>query len=193
MERHLFDELVRYGPPALFLAQVLGLFGVPIPDEILLTIAGALVRQGTLDGPSTLVAAISGCMAGITLSYVLGRTICARVLCRIPGVRSDKIEHLREWFKRSGKWLLTFGYFVPGVRHVTAIAAGSAPLDFPAFATYAYPGAVLWSTTFLAAGYYAGDRAQQVAVVLREHLMVLGLALALLLMLYVIVQRRART
>src|SRR5205809_816430 len=115
MDPRLLDLLVRYGAPMLFLAQMLGIFGVPIPDEILLTIAGALVRRGTLDGSSTLVAAIAGSITGMTLSYVLGRAVCARALQRIPGLHAAAIDRAREWFKRSGKWLLTFGYFVPGV------------------------------------------------------------------------------
>jgi membrane protein DedA with SNARE-associated domain len=48
-------------------------------------------------------------------------------------------------------------YFIPGVRHVTAILAGSTRLDFTSFAKFAYPGAILWSTVFLCLGYYAGD------------------------------------
>ena len=55
------------------------------------------------------------------------------------------------WFRCFGRWLLAFGYFIPGVRHVTALAAGSA-LDYETFARYAYPGAVLWSCTFVALG-----------------------------------------
>jgi membrane protein DedA with SNARE-associated domain len=67
-------------------------------------------------------------------------------------------ERTQRLFRRFGGWLLAFGYFIPGVRHVTAIAAGTTPLGFRSFSAWAYPGAVLWSTTFVALGYYAGDR-----------------------------------
>ncbi|HEY2905654.1 MAG TPA: hypothetical protein VGJ29_07115, partial [Vicinamibacterales bacterium] len=75
MDRHVFDWLVRYGAPVLFFAQLFGIFGLPIPDELLLTVAGVLVRRGELGGPSVLTAAVAGCAVGITLSYVLGRTV----------------------------------------------------------------------------------------------------------------------
>ena len=44
MDRHVLDLLLRYGAPLLFVAQMLGIFGLPVPDELLLTIAGVLVR-----------------------------------------------------------------------------------------------------------------------------------------------------
>src|SRR5438067_73199 len=176
MDRHLVDLLVRFGAPLLFFAQMLGIFGLPIPDELLLTIAGVLVRRGSLNGMSTMACAISGCLAGITLSYLLGRSAGLQILRRLAGPHAELVERAQAWFKRFGKWVLAFGYFVPGVRHVTAIAAGSSRLDFPCFAAYAYPGAVLWSTTFLAAGYYAGDRWERATTLVRGHLTVVAIA-----------------
>jgi len=192
MERHLLDLLVRYGAPMLFLAQMLGIFGLPIPDELLLTIAGALVRRGTLNGTSTVACAIAGSVAGITSSYLVGRTVGLPALQRLVGAHSESLERAQTWFKRFGKWVLAFGYFVPGVRHVTAIAAGSSRFEFPEFAGYAYPGAVLWSTTFVAAGYYAGDRWEHAASLVREHLTVVAFAAAAAAVLYAYLRRSER-
>src|SRR3954453_1428520 len=75
MQHQLAEWLVRFGAPLLFVAQVFGIFGVPIPDELLLTAAGALIASGRLNATSTVVAAISGCLTGITLSYALGRWV----------------------------------------------------------------------------------------------------------------------
>jgi membrane protein DedA with SNARE-associated domain len=170
MERELIARLVRYGPPLLFAAQVFGIFGLPIPDELLLTVAGALVASGRLNVSSTVGAAIAGCLTGITLSYLLGRWVGLPVLHARFQRHQDVIERAQQWFRRFGGWLLTFGYFLPGVRHVTAIAAGSGCLDYPRFAAYAYSGGVLWCTVFLSLGYFAGDRWPEVAHAARSHL-----------------------
>ena len=77
MERELVTWLGRYGAPMLFVAQVFGIFGLPIPDELLLTVAGALVRKGLLHGSSIATAAVAGCLSGITLSYAMGRLVDA--------------------------------------------------------------------------------------------------------------------
>ncbi len=145
-----------YGPGMLFAAQMFGIFGVPIPDELLLTIAGALVREGKLNGFWTAVAAVSGCLCGVTLSYTLGRTVGITALRRIVRVPDSAFDRAQRWFHRIGRWLLTFGYFIPGVRHCTAIAAGSAPLSYREFALFCYSGGVLWCAVFLSLGYITG-------------------------------------
>jgi membrane protein DedA with SNARE-associated domain len=168
MDHDLFAWLVRYGTPVLFLAQLFGIFGLPIPDELLLTAAGVLMRNGQLHGLPTMAAAIGGCAAGITISYTLGRTVGLPTLQRTMHVHPEALRRAETWFRRFGRWLLAFGYFIPGVRHVTALAAGST-LDYETFARYAYPGAVLWSSTFVGLGYFAGGRWDAFYALARGH------------------------
>ncbi len=163
------ELLIRHGAPVLFLAQVFGIFGLPIPDELLLTAAGALVLSGHMSATAALSAAIGGCLAGITLSYGVGRGIGFSVLQRSLRVHTSALARAQEWFEEFGGWLLAFGYFIPGVRHVTAIAAGSAGLNFSCFARYAYPGGVGWCLVFLGIGYYAGDHWRELVPFARAH------------------------
>jgi membrane protein DedA with SNARE-associated domain len=182
MEQQLLDWVMRYGAPVVFLAQMFGIFGLPIPDELLLTVAGALIRRGTLAPAPTVLAAISGCIVGISLSYTLGRTVGLPTLTRVLHVRADTLVLVNRWFRRFGWGLLTFGYFIPGVRHVTAFAAGSTPVPYPLFAAYAYGGALVWSVTFLSLGYYGGDRWRELLDAARAHVIpVAVVALAVLL------------
>ncbi len=169
MEQHILGLLGRYGTPVLFAAQMFGIFGLPIPDELLLTVAGALVKAGRLHPAATFLATVSGCMTGITLSYGLGRTAGIGALRRVPHLPPQALDRGQRWFCRYGGWLLVFGYFVPGVRHVTAIAAGSAAMTFGRFAVFAYSGAALWCTVFLVAGYVAGAEWRGVGVAVRQH------------------------
>ena len=175
VDRELVGWLIRFGAPLLFFAQVFGIFGLPIPDELLLTVAGALVAAGRLNPFSTTAAAVAGCLTGITMSYALGRWVGLPVLRARFARHHDAIELAQNWFRRFGGWLLTFGYFIPGVRHVTAIAAGSGCLDYHRFVVFAYPGGVLWCAVFLSLGYFAGDRWSEVAHAARSHAARLGL------------------
>jgi membrane protein DedA with SNARE-associated domain len=156
MEHRLLAWLAYYGPGMLFAAQMFGIFGLPIPDELLLTLAGALVREGKLNLFWTVTAAVAGCLCGVSLSYTLGRTVGMVALRRIVHVPDSAFNRAQRWFHRFGRWLLTFGYFIPGVRHCTAIAAGSTPLPYREFAAFCYTGGVLWCTVFLSFGYFAG-------------------------------------
>jgi len=187
MEQRLFDLLARDGVWLLFAAQMFGIFGLPIPDELLLTFAGGLVRRGDLAGPPTFAAAVAGGIAGMTFNYMLGR-IGVRVLGRLPVVESDTFKRAQSWLERWGRWLLVFGCFVPGLRHVTPLAAGSGKLDFRTFCAYGYAGAALWSTTFIAIGYYAGaghDWKHATLLLLGHHVLVV-IALGGVLSIYVL-------
>jgi membrane protein DedA with SNARE-associated domain len=198
MERELVARLVRFGAPLLFFAQVFGIFGVPIPDELLLTVAGALIATGRMNASATVTAAIAGCLTGITLSYALGRWVGLPLLrTRFQG-HQDAIDRAQGWFRRFGGWLLTFGYFIPGVRHVTAIAAGSGCLNYPRFAAYAYSGGMLWCAVFLSLGYFAGDRWPEVARAARSHVtrgavLIVALAAAFAIARFAADRRRSRT
>jgi membrane protein DedA with SNARE-associated domain len=188
VERDLIGWLVRFGAPLLFAAQVLGIFGLPIPDELLLTVAGALIASGRLDPSSTVAAAVAGCLTGITLSYALGRWVGLPVLRARFARHQEAIERAQQWFRRFGGWLLTFGYFVPGVRHVTAIAAGSGCLNYRRFAAFAYPGGVLWCAVFLGLGFFAGDRWPEVARAARSNLSRVALVAVAALAMFAIVR-----
>jgi membrane protein DedA with SNARE-associated domain len=159
--------LARSGAPALFVLLMLGVFGLPIPDETLMVLAGVLIARGLLDPIPTAVAAVSGAMAGITASYVAGRLAGLPLLMRyrvVMRLTPGRIRRARRWFNRLGKWLLPIGYFVPGVRHLTAVLAGTAKLPLRTFSTFAYSGAVAWVSCFLTLGYFVGERWGQLSI-----------------------------
>lgn len=173
MEQRLIAWLSRYGLQAVFGLQMFGIVGLPVPDELMLTLAGTLARAGKLPLAGTLIAGIAGSITGITVSYAAGRWIGLAALRRWVHIPDELLARVQHWFCRAGRWVLTFGYFVPGVRHVTAIAAGSSGLGYRAFATYAYAGAVVWVTTFVTAGYVLGDRWRVVFRALRPHVLLI--------------------
>lgn len=157
---HVDQFLASYGYFALFGLLMLGIVGPLIPDETILVFAGIAVHRGQLHPVAAVCVAIAGSLCGITMSYTLGRTGVVYALKRIPLLQRHIGSHLPEaqrWFERFGKWTLFFGYFVAGVRHFTALVAGTSGLRPETFALYAYPGGCLWVACFLAMGYYLGE------------------------------------
>ena len=182
-----------YGPAALFVLLFLGVFGLPVPDETLLTFAGVLVRQGNLHFATAYVAAVLGSMGGITLSYSIGRILGRGAVDRfgrwIHLTRAD-LGRIEGWFERSGRWLLTFGYFIPGVRHFTAIVAGSSRLPAHVFARFAYTGAALWALTFMTLGWYVGPAWEAVLQRVHRHVLVVVIGAVVLAAGYALIHRR---
>jgi len=173
-----------YGYLGLAALLMLGIVGIPVPDETLLTFAGYLVYKGRLQLIPTVVSAFAGSCVGISLSYAIGRFPSLWVVrClgnRIFKVPEERMVRAEAWFKRYGKWLLPVGYFVPGLRHLLAIAAGGTRLDLPVFAAFAFSGALVWSATFVFLGYFLGENWQYTIAVLQRHIVLAALPVFLL-------------
>jgi membrane protein DedA with SNARE-associated domain len=157
--QHIDLFLAHYGYFAIFALLMLGIVGPLIPDETILVLSGIAVHRGQLLLGSTIAVGVAGSLCGITVSYVLGRTGAIYALERFEPLRRWVSRHLPQverWYRRYGKWTLSFGYFIAGVRHFTALAAGMSKLKVRTFMLYAYPGGLVWVVCFVAIGYYLG-------------------------------------
>lgn len=170
--------LEHYGSFALFGLLALGIIALPVPEETLMVITGALMRHGVLEIPPTLAAAYAGSCCGITVSYLIGITGGHYLLHKYGPyiwITEEKLAISHRWFKKAGKWSLIICYFIPGLRHFVGVFAGISELDFPRFALFAYTGSILWVTTFISFGYFFGKMEDYTL----KHI-VLGLAGALI-------------
>jgi membrane protein DedA with SNARE-associated domain len=165
----------------LFSLLMLGIVGLPIPEETLLTFCGYLIYTGRLHFVPTLLVGFCGSVSGITTSYLLGARFGNLVLTRF--FSPARVLAAENQFKRFGPILLTIGYFILGVRHFTAVVAGMSGLRWPKFALFAYTGAALWVSTFLTIGYVFGERWQHTSEVVHRYTLIgtgilAGIALA---------------
>jgi membrane protein DedA with SNARE-associated domain len=184
MEQQVLAWIAQYGYGAIFGLLVFGIVGLPVPDETLLTFTGYLVFTGHLSLPLAFAAALAGSGCGITISYTLGRVFGLKLIHRYGRylrIREDHINKAHAWFERVGHWGLTFGYFIPGVRHVTAYAAGISNLESHQFALYAYSGAVLWVSTFIGLGYFLGERWEAVEKNIHRYAVIFTIGAAILI------------
>jgi membrane protein DedA with SNARE-associated domain len=195
MAEAILHWIAAYGLGAIFVLLMLGVFGLPVPDETLLTVTGVLIGQGRLGFPSSWFVAATGSMCGITLSYGLGRGLGPAAVAHFGSwfhVRSQDLVRVERWLERSGKWSLTFGYFVPGVRHLTALVAGASQLPGKVFAGYAYAGALVWSLAFITLGLMVGDRWEPALLAVHRHVSLIVAVGALALLIYLVARAAAR-
>ena len=198
MEQQVLAWITQYGYLAIFFLLVFGIIGLPIPDETMLTFSGYLVYSGSLSLPLTFATALAGSVTGITISYCLGRIFGMQVVHkygRYLHITEAHIAKAHAWFERVGHWALTVGYFIPGVRHFTAYAAGISELHPRHFALYAYSGAILWVSTFISLGYFLGERWKAVQANIHHYLLEMSLATAVVVIAYFVwwwVRKRKR-
>jgi membrane protein DedA with SNARE-associated domain len=182
--------VIEYGYIAVFSVLALGIIGAPIPDEGVLAFAGYLVYEGKLLLVPTVAAAFLGSACGITLSYGLGRTVGAYLISKFGHavhITGDKVTHVHSWYDRVGKWGLLFGFYLPGVRHLIGFGAGIAKLPVSVFALFAFTGAVIWSVTFVSAGYFLGRQWTLVFGKIRPTLVSSSVVIVSIFLLYILV------
>ncbi|PWI58938.1 DedA family protein [Sulfoacidibacillus thermotolerans] len=151
----------HYGYIGLTAILILGIVGLPLPDETILTAVGYFVYKGSLSYFPALFFGILGASLGITLSYALGVFIGRPLLLRYGRylhITEKSLDRVERYFKKYGAVTLFAGFFVPGVRHVTAIVAGLGGMSYGRFAFPAYMGVCVWVTVFITLGRFAGPK-----------------------------------
>jgi membrane protein DedA with SNARE-associated domain len=184
-----------YGYLGVFGSLMLGMFGLPIPDETILTFVGFLIFKKYFHPIPTLLTAFLGSIFGVTLNYLVGRYLGVPLLHNYGKylyITPEKLARAHQWFEKYGKWSLFGGYFFPGLRHLTAFSAGVSELGYWKFAPCAYSGGLLWVVTFLTVGYMVGDEWHLVIPVVESYLWALVTGLIVLAAAVYLVYRMRR-
>lgn len=196
MEQQLHDLFVHYGYLGIIIALVGGIVGLPLPDEVLLTFVGYNVYRGKMLYILALLSACTGTIIGITFSYFLGMKLGIPFLRKFGPkihITEKKIERTHQLFEKFGPFLLFIGYFIPGIRHLTAYLAGISCLEVRKFCLYAYSGGIVWSFTFITLGKMMGEEWKKVAWSIHHYGMyVFIFILILLFLIFIYVKYRRK-
>ncbi len=193
MEETVLQWISQYGYPGIFFLLMFGIVGLPIPDEVLLAFSGYLVFKGQIALAPTIASAFLGSICGVSVSYGIGRT-GGSFLVRKYGSRlhvtQEKIDRVHEWLEHAGKWGLLIGYFIPGVRHLSALVAGTSRLRYPVFAAYAYTGGLLWSSTFILTSFFLGKEWIKISASIHRWMLITATVGGCMLLVYYLLQRK---
>jgi membrane protein DedA with SNARE-associated domain len=175
IQEEIFAFIGHYGYVGIFGSLMLGIIGLPVPDELLLIFSGYLISQGNLNYVLTVLVSMIGSFAGMTVSYLVGQKLGYPLLEKYGAkihITKEKLAHTHRWFQRFGKFAVTFGYFIPGIRHLTAYFAGIGKWSYGRFFLYAIPGALIWVITFITLGTYLGEHWHRVTETIHHYIWV---------------------
>ncbi|XRD24955.1 DedA family protein [Lysinibacillus fusiformis] len=194
MAQHVQSLIEHYGYFGIIVILIGGIVGLPLPDEVFLTYVGYSVYRESLEHIPALVSALIGAMGGITLSYYIYHRFGLPLLQKYGRkfhITEEKIDFTKKMFTKVGPFLLIVGYFIPGVRHLTAYIAAINDYPYKKFAFFAYTGAFIWTFTFITLGKVLGEKWRFVGYYLSHYsIYVILLFVLVMLIVYYLLKKR---
>ncbi len=145
---------------AIIFAETGLLFGVVLPGDTLLFFTGLLTFTGVIQVPIGLVlpAVALAAVAGDQLGYLLGSRAGPAIFQRREAglISRATLERTEGFFRRYGPATVTLARFIPVVRTVAPVAAGTARMRYRTFLGFNVIGGVVWPTILILAGYFLG-------------------------------------
>lgn len=135
------------------------LFGVFLPGDSLLFIAGFLASQGLLNLSILVIGCTIAAITGDTVGYAFGRRVGRRLYDR-PDSRWFKRKHLlaaEAFYEKHGGKAIVIARFLPVARTFAPIVAGMANMRYRRFALYNIVGGLVWAAGLPVAGYLLGS------------------------------------
>ncbi len=137
----------------------------PIPSEVILPLSGFVTTTSHLTLPGVILASTVGSVLGAFLLYGIGRMISREGLVaffesrplRLLGFKGSDVERVVGWFETRGQVSVLLCRFVPGVRSLISIPAGTARMGLVRFTLYTLVGSLLWNAVLCTLGAAAGD------------------------------------
>ena len=158
----ILDAIDRLGEVGVALLVLLESVIPPIPSEVVLPAAGALVQLGRLDGPLTWLLALLGSVLGALILYGAGRAFgeerTRRLLLAVPLVEVDDVDRADAWFARYGEVAVFVGRLIPGVRSLVSLPAGAAAMPLGRFLLWTTFGSAIWNSLLIGAGMLLGTQ-----------------------------------
>lgn len=152
--------MASLGYAGLFLLMTAESMVLPIPSEAVLPFAGFLASDGRMSLAVAFAVSLAGTLAGSLLSYAMGAYGVRPLLERwgkYVFVTPHHLDVTHAFFERKGgAWTIFLARFVPVVRHLISIPAGSARMPLGRFALATAIGGGLWDFFLLYVGYLLG-------------------------------------
>jgi membrane protein DedA with SNARE-associated domain len=201
-------QAATWGPLLIFLFMAIESSLVPFPSEVVMIPAGFLAARGELplgdpfaDAALAVVCGVAGSMAGAYFNYFLALRLGRPVLNRYGRyffLPPDKLERAEEIFRRYGDITTFVCRLLPAIRQLISLPAGLARMRLGRFSFFTGLGAGIWVVILTWIGQLIGSRTRDMSYadvvhqgegLLRAHYHWLLLGLALLVVVYVLLER----
>lgn len=154
----------NYGYLGLFLWLWLGIFGIPVPNEVIVMTIGFLSFERVLHPVVAFAVTYMGIISALTTCYVLGRFVGRPFLHFFEKRKrfSKKIDSSFRLIERYHAFSLSLSYFLPGFRNFVPFLYGVSRYSFKSFMIFSYSGALIWLAIMFSIGYWFNDKMETI-------------------------------
>lgn len=132
---------------------------LPVPSEAVMPFAGFLIAQGKMSWLLVILVSTAGSIIGSLLSYYMGLYGGRPLIIKYGKFLLLNEHHLvrtENFFNKFGDKAIFISRFIPVVRHLISIPAGTGKMRLNKFIIYTTLGAGSWNFILAYAGYYFG-------------------------------------
>src|SRR5207253_11403022 len=179
MEHTVAELLLRFSYPAILVLLAAAGLGVPISEDLVLLVGGALASQGVTSYWPTLAAGYFGVILGDILIYHWGARLGPRAYEHklVRRVLSEEREkQLRSHFARHGFWTVVVGRHTPGLRAPIFFLSGASGVAFWKFLIADMLSAAVTVPAVVTLGYLFGKHLDDIRRLLHRVHWMLGAA-----------------
>jgi membrane protein DedA with SNARE-associated domain len=155
----------KIGYAGVFVLMTMESMVFPVPSEAVMPFAGFLIAEGKLTFAWVIFISTIGSIVGSLVSYFMGawggRPFIDKFGRYLLLDRKD-LEFTERFFKKHGSVTIFVSRFIPVVRHLISIPAGTGRMPLLPFAIYTVMGAALWNAFLTVVGYYLRQKWSEV-------------------------------
>ena len=174
----------------IFLGMMIESTIFPLPSELILIPAGALVATGEMTFPLVFLTAVAGTIIGAMINFLfamfLGRglvNMLVKKYGRFLFLTEARLRKTDVFFNKHGEITTFIGRLIPVARHIISLPAGFSRMNVFKFIIYTALGAGIWSAFLIYLGYLFWDRLEWINV----HLNSIYIPVLILVLIIVII------
>jgi len=149
--------IAHTGYAGVFVSMVLESMVFPLPSEAVMPFAGFLIADAKFTFAFVIVASTLGSIAGSLISYAVGRYGGKPFIDRFGRyllLNRDDLFATERFFGKYGDITIFICRFIPVVRHLISLPAGTGRMNIVKFTLYTIAGAGLWNAFLTVCGFF---------------------------------------
>ncbi len=182
IEQLITNWLTQFAYLALFLAIIASTIAIPIPEDIVLLVAGYLAANHLLNLWAVILVSLLAVILGDNTGYWLGRKGGGFLLERF--INTNIQTWVKKHYRKHGPKTVFFSRFMTGIRNLFHLTAGASGMKWKTFFIYDLLGAIIAVPLVIGIGFVFGKYLGHITWIITtlDSILLYGLLIFILLL-----------